>query len=486
MSVEQTGPITPGHVAIWTAPGVVQDGGASTSGVANSFGLYGLGGTPLVVTGSATPGPFSGQYTQLGFGVSSTAAYLTVNSFNGGATLPFEFILGGVNVFTVGPTGVTFPTGLPPSSGGTGLTATPAAGQLLIGNGTGYTLNTLTAGSGVQITNNAGAITISTYNGGGSVTSVSGSGGSTGLTLTGGPIVGAGTLTLGGTLGVTSGGTGVTSSTGAGSVVLNTSPTLASPTLNSPTINNGSISNAAITGGSVSSLTTPLGVASGGTGASSLTANAVVVGNGTGAVSTVSPGTSGNVLTSNGTTWVSSAGAGGQIQTQILTVGTGTWTAPTGVTKVYVAVIGGGGGANNTYNGGFGGIAIGEYTVSPGTGYAYTVGAGGAGINTGATANAGGSSSFASFASATGGGAANPTSGTGADGTGTGGTLRNTSSLWTGLSTPMGGYQTTGSATNAASSWGINSLSQAGASGYPSAGVGLGGNSGGIYLMWVG
>jgi len=26
MSVEQTGPITPGHVAIWTAPGVVQDG----------------------------------------------------------------------------------------------------------------------------------------------------------------------------------------------------------------------------------------------------------------------------------------------------------------------------------------------------------------------------------------------------------------------------------------------------------------------------
>jgi hypothetical protein len=307
MSVEQTGPITPGHVAIWTAPGVVQDGGASTSGVANSFGLYGLGGTPLVVTGSATPGPFSGQYTQLGFGVSSTAAYLTVNSFNGGATLPFEFILGGVNVFTVSPTGVTFPTGLPPSSGGTGLTATPGAGQLLIGNGTGYTLNTLTAGSGVQITNNAGAITISTYNGGGSVTSVSGSGGSTGLTLTGGPIVGAGTLTLGGTLGVTSGGTGVTSSTGAGSVVLNTSPTLASPTLNSPTINNGSVSNAAITGGSVSSLTTPLGVASGGTGASSLTANAVVVGNGTGAVSTVSPGTSGNVLTSNGTTWVSSA-----------------------------------------------------------------------------------------------------------------------------------------------------------------------------------
>jgi len=485
MSVEQTGPITPGHVAIWTAPGVVQDGGASTSGVANSFGLYGLGGTPLVVTGSATPGPFSGQYTQLGFGVSSTAAYLTVNSFNGGATLPFEFILGGVNVFTVGPTGVTFPTGLPPSSGGTGLTATPAAGQLLIGNGTGYTLNTLTAGSGVQITNNAGAITISTYNGGGSVTSVSGSGGSTGLTLTGGPIVGAGTLTLGGTLGVTSGGTGVTSSTGAGSVVLNTSPTLASPTLNSPTINNGSISSAAITGGSVSSLTTPLGVASGGTGASSLTANAVVVGNGTGAVSTISPGTSGNVLTSNGTTWVSSAAGGGQIQTQILTVGSGTWTAPTGVTKVFVAVVGGGGGASFGYSGGYGGIAIGEYSVTPGTGYSYAVGAGGAGVNS-SIASSGSASSFSTLLSATGGGGGNNSIGTGADGTGSSGTLRNASALWAAQSTPLGGLQTTGAGSNAASSWGINSATMAGGAGYPNGGVGYGGNSGGIYLMWVG
>ena len=223
----------------------------------------------------------------------------------------------------------------------------------------------------------------------------------------------------------------------------------------------------AVSAGSLT-LTTALTAANGGTGLTSA-------------------GTSGNVLTSNGSAWVSSAPASPpQIQTQILTVGTGTWTAPTGVTKVYVAVVGGGGGANNTYNGGSGGIAIGEYTVSPGTGYAYTVGAGGAGINTGGTANAGGSSSFASFASATGGGAANPTSGTGADGTGTGGTLRNTSTLWTGLSTPMGGYQTTGAATNAASNWGIGSLSQAGAFGYTSAGVGLGGNSGGIYLMWVG
>lgn len=44
----------------------------------------------------------------------------------------------------------------------------------------------------------------------GTVTSVSGSGGTTGLTLTGGPITDSGTLTLGGTLAVASGGTGAT------------------------------------------------------------------------------------------------------------------------------------------------------------------------------------------------------------------------------------------------------------------------------------
>jgi hypothetical protein len=45
-------------------------------------------------------------------------------------------------------------------SGGTGVTGTPTNGQLLIGNGTGYTLSTLTAGTGVTITNGAGSVTI--------------------------------------------------------------------------------------------------------------------------------------------------------------------------------------------------------------------------------------------------------------------------------------------------------------------------------------
>ena len=45
----------------------------------------------------------------------------------------------------------------------------------------------------------------------------------------------------------------------------------------------------------------------GGTGQTSLTANNVILGNGTSAVQFVAPGTSGNVLQSNGTTWNSAA-----------------------------------------------------------------------------------------------------------------------------------------------------------------------------------
>jgi hypothetical protein len=55
-------------------------------------------------------------------------------------------------------------------------------------------------------------------------------------------------------------------------------------------------------------VTGTLAVANGGTGQSTLTANNVIIGNGTSAVAFVAPGASGNVLTSNGTSWASSSG----------------------------------------------------------------------------------------------------------------------------------------------------------------------------------
>ena len=62
-----------------------------------------------------------------------------------------------------------------------------------------------------------------------------------------------------------------------------------------------------------------LPVASGGTGTTTLAANNVVLGNGTSALQVVAPGATGNVLTSNGTTWTSEAGVVTLTGSQVLT-----------------------------------------------------------------------------------------------------------------------------------------------------------------------
>ena len=64
-----------------------------------------------------------------------------------------------------------------------------------------------------------------------------------------------------------------------------------------------------ITNGTIVSLTAPMSVANGGTGVATLTTNNVVLGNGASAVQFVAPSTSGNLLTSDGTTWASTTPA---------------------------------------------------------------------------------------------------------------------------------------------------------------------------------
>jgi len=89
--------------------------------------------------------------------------------------------------------------------------------------------------------------------------------------------------------------------TGTGNVVMSASPTMT-----------GTIGAAALT------LSTPLTVASGGTGIAAITANSLMLGAGTSDVTLLAPGTSGNVVTSNGTIW-SSAAAGGYDYVQMQT-----------------------------------------------------------------------------------------------------------------------------------------------------------------------
>jgi len=231
----------------------------------------------LNLTGTAT----SGYNLILGSGCQINKPYIINNATDGTITVKNTTGTGiavptgktmwvfnnGTNVVAVAThlTSLTLASALPVASGGTGQT-TYTDGQLLIGNTTGSTLTktTLTAGSGIVITNGSGSISIASSGGGGSVTSVNATTAISGLSFSGGPITGAGTLTLSGTL----------------------------------------------------------GVAGGGTGAATLTSGAVLIGAGTSAVTSVSPGTLNNVLTSNGSAWVSQAGSGSGTVTSVSVVST--------------------------------------------------------------------------------------------------------------------------------------------------------------------
>ena len=207
---------------------------------------------------------------------------------------------------------------------------------------------------------------------------------------------------------------------------------------------NGSAAvNLSVTGLNVSTADAgTLAVARGGTGATTLNSEAVVIGNATGAVKFVAPGTSGNVLTSNGTAWASQAIAtGGNYVAQFYT-SPATWTKPAGLKAVKVTVIGGGGSAASgtagpdnpasTNSGGGGGGSI-EYISAPSIPgpVTVTVGSGGAAVSAPGVAggvangNTGGTSSFGPFLSATGGsgGTTNYLALGGAGGTGSGGNI---------------------------------------------------------------
>lgn len=210
--------------------------GAVVYSTGTKFALTNPGISGQVLTSTGTDEPV---WTTL----TGTGTVTSVNASGGTTGMTFT----GGPITTVGT--LTLGGTLSPDNGGTGLTATPTNGQLPIGNGTGYALSTLTAGTAVSITNGVGSITIDntapdrivsltgagttsisgTYPNftitsndqfDGTVTSVAASGGSTGLTFSGSPITSAGTLTLGGTLSATSGGTGLSAAPANGQLAI--------------------------------------------------------------------------------------------------------------------------------------------------------------------------------------------------------------------------------------------------------------------------
>ncbi len=134
-------------------------------------------GTVAVVnggTGTASPALVAGTNVTITGSwpnqtINAGASSGTVTSV--AATVPAFLSIAGSPITTSGTLAISYSgTALPIANGGTALTTTPTNGQLLIGNGTNYTLSTLTAGSNITITNTSGAITIASTGGGSGIT----------------------------------------------------------------------------------------------------------------------------------------------------------------------------------------------------------------------------------------------------------------------------------------------------------------------------
>ena len=313
------------------------DTGAGETYVLNTVGVITFGVTAITfVQVSDSTLYTAGNGLQLTSGTVFSLISPVVTS-NGGTGLT-SFTSGGA-VYATSTSALTTGT-LPIASGGTGQTTASAAfnalspitttGDLIIGNGTNSATRLGIGANGFLLTSNgttavwtaaptsmvypAAGIANSTGTAWAASYAVSGTGD---VALTTSPIFttpnlgtpSAATLTNATGLPISSGvsglGTGVATAlavnTGtAGSVVVD-GGALGTPSSGTLTNATGLPLTTGVTG------TLPVG--NGGTGATTLSANAVLLGNGTSAVQTVAPGTVGNVLVSNGTTWVSQAPA---------------------------------------------------------------------------------------------------------------------------------------------------------------------------------
>ena len=179
------------NVSVTAADGITASVGTSTTTPAISLGLGAITPTSVASTGTVTGTNLTGTHTGTSSGTNTGDQTITLTGpVTGSGTGSFAT--------TITNGAVTYDK----------IQTASAIKRLLGSDGTGTSIGEIIIGSNLSMTGNTLSASAP---GTGTVTSVNADGSTTGMSFTGGPIISSGTLTLGGTLALSNGGTGATS-----------------------------------------------------------------------------------------------------------------------------------------------------------------------------------------------------------------------------------------------------------------------------------